>query len=60
MMTLYTISTAKFSDTWIKFPFIENRLFKAGDLWIELWLSEEEKDSINLMFPNRIYLYPKE
>lgn len=56
MMTLYTISTAKFSDTWIKFPFIENRLFKAGALWIELWLSEEEKDSINLMFPNRIYL----
>jgi hypothetical protein len=31
-------------------------LFKAGTLWIELWLSEDEKDSINAMFPNRIYL----
>lgn len=55
-MTLYTISTAKFFDTRIKFPFIENRLVKTGTLWIELWLSEEEKDSINLVFPNRIYL----
>ena len=54
-MELFTISTAKFSDTWLQFPFIENRLQKAGTLWIDLFLTLEEKDSINTVFPNRIY-----
>lgn len=55
-MIHYTIATSKYFETLAHFPFIADRLFTVGSLWIELSLTQDEKDSINLMFPNRIYL----
>lgn len=55
-MRRYTIARSKYFDTQIHFKFLSDRLVSAGSLWIELLLTNEEADNINLLFPNRCYL----
>ena len=56
-MILYTIATAKFFETKVLFPFLNDRLQKVGTLWIDLFLTEEEKNEINMVFPDRVVNY---